>query len=912
VQDVNFAQMAVRQGVLTESEFQRAVVAHDESGKQQPLGQFLVSQGFLSEVAWQGVRRSGVTEIMPDAEELASSSVDRATICQEFSDEAPPETIGRYTIVGLIGRGGMGTVYRVHDPKLDRDVALKLVGTGEQRPSKQMLARFQREARLAARLQHPNLIPVHEVGESELGHYYTMDLVDGPTLSQRLDADPPLSDRGLVEIIRDIAGAVGEAHAAGLVHRDIKPDNILKTPYLTDFGLAKDLEVDQLTRTGMILGTAHFMSPEQAQCKRGRDVGPPSDVWSLGVTLYDGLTSLLPFDSETMPALFNRIILDDPLPPSHHRRMSRDLETIVLCCLEKDVARRYPDGRALQADLQRFLDGEMVAARRAGVVHRWGRWVLRNRMLATVVGVALVALIAAGSFVLDSWRKQSALESANLLIEQRRLAERVKTAHKREALALRGAALDQQRVTEAKAQVTEMRLNQRLWLSALTILDLYRRRMQLAAKGMLAEPNLILFKTIDDVLEENPKHPRALWLHGLGLYLQGKRKAGMDEINRSLELKPKQSLARLMRALINLETLYMAATPPPNRKALLALIRTDVNATRKGDRELKGQAYYYLAHAAYRYVVGKHEEAARNLKLVLRRDAMMPDYWMIKGLNLMALKQYDKASKAFSAALSLGMVGHGLYEQLALAHQKAGRPELANVFWGALGNKRHEDVDKALRRAKLLIDGGQLDKALAEFNAALRRRPDNLRALMQRGMLHEQRGETARARADFERGVKAHPRSHLAWNGLGVHRANQRDWKGALTALDRSLSLRPKFVEGYINRASYRQRSGDYDGAMSDYDKAVKLDPKRHEAYGGRGLLWIYKRNWKRAREDCEKAVALGPKSGRAHFGLGLVLYLQKDWAGAVKHLQTAVSLEPRVAPQAAKLLRSARAKLKK
>jgi serine/threonine-protein kinase len=282
---------------------------------------------------------------------------------------ALPAAFGDYELHEEIGRGGMGVVYRATQKSLGRTVALKMLLRRDLASSAD-LARFRSEAEAAARLDHPGIVSIFEVGECEGHPFYSMQFVEGTTLSRRLAAGR-LPPREAAALLAKVADAVQAAHDRGVLHRDLKPSNILidalGEPHVSDFGLAKRLEGDaSVTHTGAILGTPCYMSPEQAAGSRG-DVGPTSDVWSLGAILYQMLTGRPPFQAATpMDTLLAVLESDPPVPRSLERGVDRDLEMIALKSLQKPQDLRYASATDLAADLRSFLAGEPVAARRGG------------------------------------------------------------------------------------------------------------------------------------------------------------------------------------------------------------------------------------------------------------------------------------------------------------------------------------------------------------------------------------------------------------------------------------------------------------------------------------------------------------------------------------------------------------------
>jgi WD40 repeat protein/tRNA A-37 threonylcarbamoyl transferase component Bud32 len=319
-----------------------------------------------------------------------------------------PPAVPGYEILGELGRGGMGVVYKARQKSLNRLVALKMVLVGE-RATAERLARFKNEAEALARLQHPNIVQVHEVGEHAGRPFFCLEFVDGSSLAQRL-AGVPQPPRPAAEVVAALARAMGCAHRQGILHRDLKPANILLaadgTPKVTDFGLAKRLDDGAgWTQSGVILGTPGYMAPEQAGGHAG-GLGPAVDVYALGAILYECLTGRPPFQAATVLETVELVRSAEPVPPSRLQlKVPRDLETICLKCLEKEPARRYAAAHDLAEDLRRFLSHEPIRARRTGPLGRAGRWCRRKPAVAALlacVGVLAVATVAIS--VVSAWR----------------------------------------------------------------------------------------------------------------------------------------------------------------------------------------------------------------------------------------------------------------------------------------------------------------------------------------------------------------------------------------------------------------------------------------------------------------------------------------------------------------------------
>jgi WD40 repeat protein len=340
-----------------------------------------------------------------------------------------------YEVLGILGRGGMGVVYRARHLALKRPVALKMIlAGGHAGPAD--LARFRAEAEAVARLQHPNIVAIYEVGTADGLPFCALELVEGGNLAQKLNGKPlpPAEAARLIELL---AGAMHLAHSRNVVHRDLKPANVLLAvgtdlpvcpdrpgglspqwaPKITDFGLAKVLEgQDGNTQTGAVMGTPSYMAPEQAE-GRSREAGPAADVWALGAILYECLTGRPPFKGATPVETLVQVVTAEPVAPRQiEPSVPCDLETVCLKCLEKAPEKRYASARELAEDLERFRNGEPIRARPAGAAERLLRWARRRPAAAALVLVsvlALAGLVGGGSWFLALLaRKNSELSAA--------------------------------------------------------------------------------------------------------------------------------------------------------------------------------------------------------------------------------------------------------------------------------------------------------------------------------------------------------------------------------------------------------------------------------------------------------------------------------------------------------------------
>jgi hypothetical protein len=338
--------------------------------------------------------------------------------------EQPPSrkfahAVPGYEILDELGSGGMGIVYKARHLELGRTVALKVLRADSWDRDPEM--RLRREAEALARVQHPHIVQIYEVGVADGQPYLALEYVSGGTLADRLRVGP-IKVRDVAAVVRLVALAVHAAHEQGLVHRDLKPANILLRkksdtgpispigpisdfePLVTDFGLVKRLDQSDFSRTGELLGTPSYMAPEQAAGRK--NIGPAVDVHALGAILYEGLSGRPPFQGDSAVSLLTQVANTEPIPPSRLRRgVPRDLEAVVLKCLEKNPAKRYASAAALAEDLRRFLAGEPTQARPLTALGRTVKLVRRHPLPAGLLALVAASLLVGLTGILWQWRE---------------------------------------------------------------------------------------------------------------------------------------------------------------------------------------------------------------------------------------------------------------------------------------------------------------------------------------------------------------------------------------------------------------------------------------------------------------------------------------------------------------------------
>jgi WD40 repeat protein len=443
---------------------------------------------------------------------LASPSpATAATLPSPFAGPAAAVIVPGYEILAEVGRGGMGVVYRARHLALQRTVALKMILAGGHAGPDE-LQRFRTEAKAIARLQHPHIVQVYEIGEHEGRPFLALEFCDGGTLEEHLKGTP-LPPVVAAQLAEALARAVHAAHEKGIVHRDLKPANVLFTvwdpaapphlPKIVDFGLAKKMGEASHTHTGAVMGTPSYMAPEQAIGNR-QAIGTATDIYALGAVLYECLTGRPPFKAATAVDTIMQVMNADPAPPRQLQPgVPRDLETICLKCLHKVPARRYTSAAELADDLYRYLKGEPIQARPVGRLERIAKWVKRRPAVAALV--AVVALVTLAGLAGIAWAYGLALEERDKFAVERNnalKAEQQAALDRDNALkAEHKAAQDRDRADAARKEADKQRK------LALIEQDRADKQRQLAEKQLAIARSALLTSQLLRVAALAPQHP---------------------------------------------------------------------------------------------------------------------------------------------------------------------------------------------------------------------------------------------------------------------------------------------------------------------------------------------------------------------------------------------------------------------
>ena len=818
----------------------------------------------------------------------------------------------RYLPLAYLGDGGMGRVFKVWDQQLHRVVALKFLKRMEQGA----VERFLQEARAQAQLDHPNVCQVYSVGQSHGHAFLAMQFIEGPTLRTAL---PQLNLQQIVAVARDVADALHACHKLGIIHRDIKPTNIMLErteragwrPFLMDFGLARDLDTDSFTVSGVIVGTPVYASPEQVQGVTG-NLDRRADVYSLGATLYECLCGQPPFPfNVSLADLVRRICEQEPVSPRRLvPNLPKDLGTIVLKCLEKDPNHRYESSRALAEDLQRFLEGDPIKARGAGLVYRSIKRLRKNRALATVVAVSVLTIAA-----LAGWGTRQAVRARLHTQYAQRLARETERLHGQLALAyslpVHDIRPDRIMLENRLATIREELGHQGEWAQApgrlalgkgLLALDrLEEARLELAEASRLApwdaEVALALGLTLARCYGEE---------------MEGLRGRARDEKRRELEpvlLKPAAELLRKARGL-RLEA-------PAYAEAVLALVEDRTEDAIRKSREV-------FASAPWSWET-----------LVLEADARKSEASLLltRGDHVGAERALEQAGECLDRAKNIARSAPRPYES------EAQRRFLRMAIRFDRNQATIVDRDFALEGIAEALRVDPSNARVLGFKAAVHRRW----ALTQAAAGEDPRAELQSAASACETGLLTRPKDSALINNLASILRNQVGWE-----MDRGIDPGPNLrkairsLEGALDRPKHadllwnnlgnchallgrwqllhsQDPTSELDLAFGCLAKATAVRPwVGHASSQGSILVDLATfRGWQGqdpgkdlagALAAFREALQLNPNSFQAHEGAAETLLMSAEFAlsagrsaspeidGALAHLGKALGLNPGLA----------------
>jgi serine/threonine-protein kinase len=856
------------------------------------------------------------------------------------------KVIAGHVVLGELGRGGMGVVYQAHHLQLDRIVALKMILAGGHADASQR-QRFQSEAQAIARLQHPNIVQVYEVGEHEGLPYFAFEYCGGGSLGQKL-AGTPLPPKQAAALVESLARAMHAAHQKGILHRDLKPANVLLaadgTPKITDFGLAKKLDEAGQTTSGAVVGTPSYMAPEQAAGNLPA-IGPASDVYALGAILYECLTGRPPFRAAHALDTLLQVVHCEPVPPRQlNGQVPRDLETICLKCLHKLPARRFGSALALADDLRRFGAGEPIAARPVGRLERAVKWVRRHpaRALAAAVLLASALALTAGLFWYQDEQNRLALD------EHRRIAE----AERKLALAedAIGHALDQAADERRKllailhepGGVFALLNDPARWQGHVSAAQAALERaeaLRANAEGgagdtvgaRLADLQALVRQDHDERLLavhlEKIHLDTAEWVAGqfdVAKATQGYAQAFAGAGFAVLE-KPAAAVAARLRAAPIREQLVAALDhwawveyvvgDPQRVDALLAVSRRadpdpawadrlrhlDVWRDDRALAELAREAPVARRSPQLLWLMGHMLGLDKPAGLAWARQTQAEyptDFWLNYGLGI-ALRQSNPTEAAgfYRAAIAIRPSSSAAYNNLGDALAMQHRPDEAIA---AYRRAIALDADHAFAHCNLggaLLGQQKLPEAIAAFRDAIRCAP-------KLGMAHSNlatalfaQGQLPEAMAACREAIAVDPKCAHAHCNLGILLWSQDRRAEAVAAFQAAVAADPKFADAQFRLGTALTAQRKLDEAVTALKQAIAIDPNLAAAHAQLGYALAEQQRWPEASAALDKAITLDPKDGRTRGALGLALLRQGSFTAAAKATREALDLVPAGTP---------------
>jgi tetratricopeptide (TPR) repeat protein/tRNA A-37 threonylcarbamoyl transferase component Bud32 len=741
-----------------------------------------------------------------------------------------PTSIAGYRIVRELARGAFGIVYHAHSLKLDRPVALKLLRHADM-ATEEDFERFQIEARAAARLRHANIVGIHDVGQDGERHYLVMDLIEGETLKAQIEREGSLDEDRVAEIGERLCEALYYAHSNQILHRDLKPANILLNhegqPLLTDFGLAKDVgdEGEGLTATGQAMGTPAYMPPEQAAGALDR-IDRRSDVYSLGATLYEALAGKPPFSGPTALATMNAVVNDEvPALSSLRPGISRDLETVIHRCLEKEPSARYDSANLLGDELRRFRAGEPTLARPLSPPARLGRWLKRNPVVTGSV-LILGLGVGAGGVAAYFWKVGVAQERA-----------------KQEAA----------RVAKIKAEVTE--LVDSVESERLTSNDDFQRVFYDLVRRTEPEAVEVMVARLDSVSQALAKISRETYLEADAL-TPAEKTAG---------LKPIPGLEAAVAALAELRP--GEQVPPQIAEPLAAAgqriaereyarFRVRVSGRRAGIQELIASRQGRLSGEL---------SAARLLLFVLAR---LEGEGIDEAIGRYLLVEADPARSVPAGQALRRMKSARAKELLFWARDRYGTQ---SDFWRNLKAGRGEDLSGLqegqapdLESAAGLLYQAELDYERKNYETcvdraaqAIRLEPKSVRAWILRARAHWALKDYRGALDDARKVIELDPQRPYGWivQGQSLEKLDYKDQ--AIASMDEAVSKNADQDWAYRERGALLRTLKNPARALEDTSRAVKIGSRDWRNYEARAMVYLDLRRFEAAEADFLEAVGL-------------------------------------------------------
>jgi serine/threonine-protein kinase len=782
-------------------------------------------------------------KVAAELDELARTPVHHPAAATPGSLNHVPNVpfIPGYEVEAVLGRGGMGIVYKARHLRLKRSVALKMLLAGPY-AGRQELARFQSEAEAVAGLQHPNIVQVFDVGDHEGRPYFTMEFVEGGNLAQELQGTPQPA-RQAATLVAMLADAVQVAHQGGVVHRDLKPSNVLLTadgtPKITDFGLARRLEsAPGLTTTGVIVGTPSYMAPEQAQGKT-LSFGPAVDIYALGAILYELVTGRPPFRGVTAAETVLQVIHQEPVPPARlNAKVPRDLETICLKCLHKDPQRRYASAAALAEDIRRFLQGEAIAARPEGRLARLARSVRRRPALAVAVVASVLLLVAlAASGIWVSWERATSKRAQEQL-------DRIDQARRDQEFAARLDAIHLNRVAVVNGRF-DMRPNEERADRE------YEAAFRVAGLGGVGDdPEAVAARVGASNIRDELVAALDDWAVCARQATDPDRMRWVLEVARRADPNPSEIRQRLRDPALwkdRAALTEMAATALADKPSIQLLASLGERLRNAG-----GDAIPFLRQVQQEYP---------------------GDFWanLVLGSALLA-KDPRESMRYFQAALAIRPKTPVVYNDIGGALVMLNRLDEAMEQFGQALRLDPDFAGAHNNLGYVLKSKGRLDEAFDHYQQAVRCDPSMAVARCNLGNALYAKKRPDEAIEQFQEALRLDPRLPEGHTGLCALLKARDGPPKVIEHYQQVLRADPEFAVAHAHLGIAFVELGQTDEAIDHFRHAVRIDPQLAPAHHDLGLALSAKGKFQEAVDHFQRAISIDPKLAAAHGALGQAL----------------------------------------
>jgi tetratricopeptide (TPR) repeat protein/tRNA A-37 threonylcarbamoyl transferase component Bud32 len=908
-----------------ENEDPRFVLSEPEPGEAERTAEYMLSGSDTGETM------AHEPSVLPAPDALAETMPARRR-----SATARPRVPG-YEILAELGRGGMGVVYKARQQRLNRVVALKMVLAGSHASAHQ-LARFHVEAEAVAQLQHPSIVQIFEIGEHDGLPFFSLEFVEGDSLAARIDGKP-LPPREAAEMVKSLALAMAFAHQHGIIHRDLKPANVLLTragvPKITDFGLAKRIEGDsELTKSGTLMGSPSYMSPEQARGET-QEIGPLSDLYSLGAILYELLTGRAPFVGTSMLETLVQVRNQEPVPPSRLQpKVPHDLETICLKCLQKEAGKRYGSCEALAEDLHRFLAGEPIRARPVGRIERLWRWCRRNPRVALLGGAVavLLGILAASSITMGlrlSREREAVAETRKVAVERfEQAAEAIAGGDSRHAHdLLRQANLP---LLNSRPELADVRSRMQ---SLREQVDVYAE-----FKKLLDQARFTCFGSLSQKKEGRLYCRRLVELYDQIENQTGAAASGLPPLNAEQRQRFQEDVfdTFLIAALVERDLASDGEEAAQRQAARQAL-----DWLNRANKAVPDTRTFYAHRSACWGKLGDRgrDEADGKRAKAIEPTTAVDHFWHGFANHLRgdqaagksdpkgAEEFYRKELAEYAEFLRLRPDHFWGYFNWSVAHMKLGGWQEAILGFTVCIHLRPDFPWSYNNRAANLLQLKRYDRAAEDGTAALARDDRYFEAYENRGIALLRRGETEPALQDFNRAIELNPnhaplylaraeafrkckrqaealRDYDRMLELGADKAqvySQRvdtycEWNRLAEALreqDRVVALNAKNASAYYRRAGLHATSGHHLQARDDYSAVLALVPRAVNVLRDRAVLnWIFLKDFDASLDDCEQLLRLQPKNPEAYRIIGAIHLGRRQYEPAMDAFRKALDLK--------------------